>query len=65
MERLYTSRKIWGALLGSISIIVVVRLAAPEVSAIAVNVLGILWGAAIGGQAVADAIKTNKNNGGQ
>lgn len=57
MERLYTSRKLWGALLGSVCIIVAVILT-PEASVgNALLVLGGLWGAAIGGQAYKDAIE--------
>lgn len=59
-NRLLTSRKLWGALLGSISIMVIVKIA-PETSiANVVFVVGGLWGAAIGGQAYRDIVKEKK-----
>ena len=59
-NRLLTSRKLWGALIGSLCIIVLVRLTPDESIGNVIAVVGGLWMAAIGGQAVSDAIKTNK-----
>ena len=59
MERLYTSRKLWGALLGSISSIIIIMITSDAVLPTALMYNGALWGAAIGGQAISDAIKKN------
>lgn len=61
MNRLLTSRKLWGALLGSICVIITVKLAPESVAGNALLVLGGLWGAAIGGQAYSDVLKEKKN----
>lgn len=60
MNRLISSRKIWGALLGSICIMFIVKLTPDAHIATAVLALGGLWGAAIGGQAYSDVIKEKK-----
>ena len=61
MERLYTSRKIWGALLGSICLMVIVKLTPETHIPTAIMALGALWGAAIGGQAYSDIVKEKRN----
>ena len=61
MQRLYTSRKLWGALLGSICIMVIVKITPETQIATAIMALGALWGAAIGGQAYSDIIKEKRN----
>lgn len=57
MKRLLSSRKLWGALLGSISIMILVLITTEANLGTVVTVTGGLWGAAIGGQAVSDSIK--------
>tara|TARA_R110000823_G_scaffold236403_3_gene362123 strand:+ start:453 stop:638 length:186 start_codon:yes stop_codon:yes gene_type:complete len=60
MERLYTSRKLWGALLGSISAIVLILITPDLQIGTALMYNGALWGAAITGQGIADYIKEKK-----
>lgn len=60
MEKIFQSRKLWGALLGSLSILIVVILDKPTASS-AITALGVLWGTAIGGQAGADFISSRVN----
>jgi arginine exporter protein ArgO len=61
--RLMTSRKIWGAILASASIITAGRIIAdPAVATQAIIQLGILWLAAIGGQAAKDYIEKRRDN---
>jgi len=60
MERLYTSRKLWGALLGSVCAIIIIQLCPPEHLGTALMYNGGLWGAAITGQSVADYIEKQK-----
>jgi len=55
MDKILQSRKLWGALIGSLMIVAVVILDKPTAST-AITALGVLWGAAIGGQAGADII---------
>jgi hypothetical protein len=64
MERLYTSRKLWGGLLGSISIIVLAMVADKESVITGITAIGSLWTAAIVGQGVSDGIKSNKQKNG-
>ena len=59
-NRLLSSRKLWGALLGSICCMVLVKLTPPESVGNVIAIVGALWGAAIGGQAISDSIKSNK-----
>lgn len=61
MHRLMTSRKLWGALLGSLAIIGVLFIGSP-IAGQAVTTLGVLWGAAITGQAAKDFIAQQKKN---
>ena len=60
MNRLVTSRKIWGAILGSIAILIAVRITASEHIGNTVTVLSVLWGAAIAGQAARDYIENKR-----
>lgn len=60
MKRLVCSRKLWGALLGSICIMILVKVT-PEASVgNVVTIVGALWAAAIGGQAYHDIVKSRK-----
>ena len=60
MKRVLSSRKLWGALVASLFLIVIV-LATPEQHLpSAIMALGGLWGAAIGGQAYVDVLSTKK-----
>lgn len=61
MKRLLVSRKMWGALLGSLSIALIVYITPKDQIATTVMVVGTLWSFAIGGQAIGDGIKTFKN----
>jgi len=58
-NRLVTSRKIWGAFIGSGFISLVVYMDTQH-TASAITTFGILWGAAIAGQAAHDYIKGKK-----
>ena len=60
VKRLLTSRKFWGALFGTVAMILTGKLMSDSSAAVALPYVGGFWIAAIGGQAVADAIKTNK-----
>lgn len=60
MERLYTSRKLWGALLGSICAIVLAKIVPDAMVGTALMYNAGLWGAAITGQSVADYIEKQK-----
>jgi pyruvate/2-oxoacid:ferredoxin oxidoreductase beta subunit len=57
INRLITSRKLWGALIGSLCIMVLVRLTPDDAIGNVITIVGGLWMAAIGGQAVSDAMK--------
>jgi len=57
INRLITSRKVWGAILGSISIIAALKVGAPETTVTAITALGALWTTAIAGQAAQDYVK--------
>jgi hypothetical protein len=59
-NRLLTSRKLWGAVLGSITIVIVVHITPESVIGNVVTVVGGMWSAAIGGQAVNDAISSRR-----
>ena len=58
-NRLIFSRKLWGALVGSAFISLIVYLNT-EHTVIAITTLGVLWGGAIAGQATADVIESKK-----
>ena len=60
MNRLFTSRKLWGALIGSVCIMGIVKLTPDAHVATAILALGGLWGTAIGGQAYSDIMKEKK-----
>lgn len=60
MTKLLSSRKLWGALLGSLSLMGIVLLTSELHMATAIMVTGGLWAAAIGGQAYADVIREKK-----
>jgi len=60
MERLYTSRKLWGALLGSIFTVIIIIVCPESVLPTALMYNGGLWGAAITGQSVADYVEKQK-----
>ena len=62
MIRLLTSRKIWGAFIGSICIMALVKLTPTESIGNVVVVVGGLWTLAIGGQAVKDYVKASKKD---
>ena len=62
LKRLLTSRKFWGAFMGNVGLIIAGRVMPPESAALAIPYIGAFWIAAIGGQAISDAIK-NKNEG--
>jgi hypothetical protein len=57
VSRLLTSRKLWGALIGSVCILVAGKFIDITVAATAITALGALWGAAITGQAAYDYVK--------
>lgn len=57
LNRLIFSRKLWEALLGSICIIVAIKLTPDAHIATAIMALGGLWGAAITGQAYKDIVQ--------
>lgn len=59
-DRLLKSRKLWGALVGSLTILAALKLGAPETSTTAITALGALWTTAIAGQGVADAMAAKK-----
>ena len=63
IKRLFTSRKFWGAVFGTVAMILTGKLMGETPAAIALPYVGGFWIAAITGQAVADAIKTKKNGG--
>jgi pyruvate/2-oxoacid:ferredoxin oxidoreductase beta subunit len=56
-NRLITSRKLWGALLGSACIMILVTITPESSVGNVIAIVGGLWMAAIGGQAVSDALK--------
>lgn len=58
VKRLLVSRKFWGAVFGTIAMILTGKLMSDPSAAIALPYVGGFWIAAITGQAVADAIKT-------
>lgn len=59
MQKLVNSRKLWGALIGSLFISLMVYLNT-EHTVTAITTLGVLWGAAIAGQATADYMEARK-----
>jgi hypothetical protein len=59
-NRLFTSRKIWGGIIGSVFIFLIALFAVPEHVISIVGTLGIMWGLVIGGQAVGDSIEKHK-----
>lgn len=59
-ERLLKSRKLWGALIGSVMILAALKIGAPETTTTAITALGSLWTVAIAGQGVADAMAAKK-----
>ena len=63
VRRLFTSRKFWGAVFGTVAIILTGKLMSDGSAAIALPYVGGFWIAAITGQAVADALKTKKDGG--
>ena len=65
MNRLLTSRKLWGALIGSVCILFAGKFIDITVAATAITALGALWGAAIAGQAAHDYMEKKKENGNQ
>lgn len=65
MNRLLTSRKLWGALIGSICILAAGKFIDITVAATAITALGALWGAAVAGQAADDYMKRKKEGGNQ
>mgnify|MGYP003635437042 CR=1 FL=1 len=60
IQRLISSRKLWGALLGSLCIMALVRLTPPESLISVITVVGGLWSLAIGGQALKDYKQTKQ-----
>jgi hypothetical protein len=60
-ERVYTSRKLWGALLGSVCLMIMVKITPEMHIPSVIMAVGSLWAAAIGGQAVHDAINKKSN----
>jgi hypothetical protein len=60
MKRLLSSRKLWGALVGSLCIALIVMLTPKEQITTVTTVVGGLWTLAISGQAIKDGIETYK-----
>lgn len=61
IKRILFSRKLWGAVLATISIVISGKIMEAGTAAIAIPALGTLWGLAIGGQAAYDYIKGKQN----